>query len=96
MIIVSQDKRKIVNFDNLFNIDYYKIDGNFEIDANTENDSVCLGHYKTEERAKEVLQEIMKVYKFYNGKTYYVEDVYNLLGDYENGVYEMPVEGEKR
>lgn len=62
MIIVSQDKRKIVNFDNLFNIDYYKIDGNFEIDANTENDSVCLGHYKTEERAKEVLDWIVTCY----------------------------------
>ena len=54
--------------------------------------SNILGKYKTEERAKEVLQEIIKVYKFYNGKTYYVEDVHNLLGDYENGVYEMPTE----
>ena len=36
MIIVSQDKRKIVNFDNIYYIDYYKIDGNYEIDANTD------------------------------------------------------------
>lgn len=90
MIIVSQDKRKIVNFDNLFNIDYYKIDGNFEIDANTEKDSVCLGYYKTEERAKEVLQEIMKKYLdikcFYNSK-------YEVMQAIEQPkVYEMPVE----
>lgn len=82
MIIVSQDKRKIVNFDNLFNIDYYKIDGNFEIDANTENDSVCLGHYKTEERAKEVLQEITKTYfdencEFENGM-YHLQKIYEM------------------
>ena len=90
MIIVSQDKTKIVNFDNLFNIDYYKTDGNFDIDANTENDIVCLGHYKTEERAKEVLQEIMKKYLeikcFYNSK-------YEVMQAIEQPkVYEMPVE----
>ena len=90
MIIVSQDKRKIVNFDNLFNIDYYKIDGNFEIDANTDKDSISLGYYKTEERAKEVLQEIMKRYLeikcFYNSK-------YEVMQAIEQPkVYEMPVE----
>ena len=88
MIIVSQDKSKIVNFDNLFNIDYYKIDGNFEIDANTENDSVCLGHYKTEERAKEVLQEIIKSYRHY--RTAECDGYTNVLE--ETAVFEMPVE----
>ena len=65
MIIVSQDKRKIVNFDNIYYIDYYKIDETYEIDANIDKDkdSISLGYYKTEERAKEVLQEITKAYK---------------------------------
>lgn len=95
MIIVSQDKSKIINFENLEVIgignSLENDDGNFQILIETTSDNeMTIGEYKTEERAKEVLQEIIKGYKFYNGKTYYVEDVHNLLGDYENGVYEMP------
>lgn len=65
MIIVSQDKKQILNFNNIQNIriepygthekgkKIYKIfAGNFE-DYTTK-----LGTYDTEERAKEVLQEI--------------------------------------
>ena len=91
MIIVSQDKRKIVNFDNLFNIDYYKIDGNFEIDANTENDSVCLGHYKTEERAKEVLQEIISRYEYSQRN---LADSNDTSSFNEVFVYKIPLEEE--
>lgn len=64
MIIVSQDKDNIVNFDNMTSI---WIDDNildktnayFEICADDES----LGYYKTEERAKEVLQEIILLFK---------------------------------
>lgn len=64
MIIVSQDKTKIVNFDNIahifiskdsekhFLIKYGKMTGTSEL----------LGVYSTEERAKEVLQEIITTY----------------------------------
>ena len=64
MIIVSQDKRKIVNFDNIahifiskdsekhFLIEYGKMTGTSEL----------LGVYSTEEKAKEVLQEIILTY----------------------------------
>ncbi len=91
MIIVSQDKKNIYNFDNVKSID---IVGNeiYISDDILSDMGTRIANYKTEERAKEVLQEIIKVYKFYNGKIYYVDDVHNLLGDYENGVYEMPVE----
>lgn len=95
MIILSQDKSKIANFDNIvqiyitsaedenvWEIRYESVDSLYE----------TLGEYKTEERAKEVLQEIIKVYKFYKGKIYYVEDEKKLLGKYEYGVYEMPIE----
>ena len=94
MITVSQDKTTIVNFDNIahifiskdsekhYLIEYGKMNGSSEL----------LGIYVTEERAKEVLQEIIKVYKFYNGKIYYVEDEKKLLGKYEYGVYEIPKE----
>lgn len=73
MIIVSQDKCTIVNFNNIQNIriepygthikgkKIYKIfAGNFEGYA-TE-----LGTYDTEERAKEVLQEIVRYYAVAN------------------------------
>ena len=61
MIIVSQDKNKIVNFDNIahifiskdsekhYLIEYGKMNGSSEL----------LGIYATEERAKEVLKEIL-------------------------------------
>lgn len=90
MIIVSQDKCTIVNFNNIQNIriepygthikgkKIYKIfAGNFEGYA-TE-----LGTYDTEERAKEVLQEIVSKYKttLYNSKTN--ETVVNVPKVYE-------------
>ena len=96
MIIVSQDKRMIINFDNIVGIIIRKnTDENiYQIQCKSGNEASkrILGKYPIEERAKEVLQEIIKVYKFYNGKTYYVEDRNSLLGDYENGVYVMPAE----
>ena len=93
MIIVNQNKCTIVNFNNIQNIriepygthikgkKIYKIfAGNFEGYA-TE-----LGTYDTEERAKEVLQEIVSKYKttLYNSKTN--ETVVNIPK-----VYEMPI-----
>lgn len=73
MIIVNQDKDIIFNFEN---IDIIEIenpseedddddddDGMFEILAITTSDNkFLLGEYKTEERAKEVLQEIMSAF----------------------------------
>lgn len=66
MIIVSQDKTEIINFENLTEIyinrndeeEYYYL----------RSESVCglyedLGKYSTEERAKEVLQEIITRHK---------------------------------
>lgn len=69
MIIVSQNKKEIVNFNNViqilitycaeddtgFFIRYKDTDGMFD----------DLGEYKTEERAKEVLQEIVSHYYNY-------------------------------
>ena len=67
MIIVGQDKDIILNFENLDMIlvgnplDTDK--GEFQIIANTISDNeVRLGCYKTESRAKEVLQEIILTY----------------------------------
>ncbi len=92
MIIVSQDKCTIVNFSNIQNIriepygthikgkKIYKIfTGNFE-GYTTE-----LGKYETEERAKEVLQEITRQYEnsmWKLGKT--------ILSFQDEFVYRMP------
>lgn len=63
MIIVSQDKKELVKADRMENI-WINIDfeGRFTIEA-TANTNTTLGHYKTEERAKEVLQEIITRYE---------------------------------
>ena len=89
MIIVSQDKEEIINFDNMTRV-YITFDEDDDyVCIRTETvDSLYedLGYYKTEERAKEVLQEIISKYKttLYNSKTY--ETVVNVPK-----VYEMPI-----
>ena len=62
MIIVSQDKKEIVNFDNIENIWINtESEGRFTIEATADTNST-LGYYESEERAKEVLQEIITAY----------------------------------
>ena len=68
MIIVSQDKEEIINFDNMTRV-YITFDEDDDyVCIRTETvDSLYedLGYYKTEARAKEVLQEIINKYKEY-------------------------------
>lgn len=88
MIIVSQDKDNVINYDNVTSL---WIDDNVLDKTNTtfyiNADEDFLGEYKTEERAKEVLQEIVSKYKatLYNSKTN--ETVVNIPK-----VFEMPAE----
>lgn len=93
MIIVSQDRDNIINFDKIKNI---WIDDNILDKTNTDfeicADGESLGHYKTEEKAKEVLQEIQERYEH----TQYLK-CFNRINDlYEVGIkdfaYEMPEE----
>lgn len=70
MIIVSQDKTEIINFDNVINIsiadceeDGYLISAGFIVGR--DDNYRDLGYYKSEERAKEVLQEIVREYSGY-------------------------------
>jgi len=68
IIIVSQDKYNILNFDNTVNIGVEEIttlSDIVQISAQTNGNTVILGKYKTEKRAKEVLQEIIKKYTSY-------------------------------
>lgn len=89
MIIVNQNKSEIVNFDRINYIQVSKIDKKSKsvIEINYgDMDWKIVAEYKTEERAKEVLQEIVSKYKvtLYNPKTN--ETVVNVPK-----VYEMPI-----
>ena len=89
MIIVSQDKTKIVNFDNLIQI-YITQDeeetANFIRYESVDSLYEDLGEYKTEERAKEVLQEIIKSYRDY--RTGECDGYTNVLQ--ETAVFDIP------
>lgn len=74
MIIVSQDKMEIFNFEEIFRLyvdnwsnEEFATEPNcFCIKAEKSSDNmICayLGEYETEERAKEVLQEIWEFYE---------------------------------
>lgn len=87
MIIVSQDKDLIINFDNVTVIGITQ-NNSKEIDSITvDKKEQYLGTYETEERAKEVLQEIVKKYKdvIVNFNT-------GTVICHEQMVYEMPEE----
>lgn len=70
MIIVSQDKTEIVNFNNIESVWISKEEeGIFSIEA-TADTNASLGEYATEERAKEVLEEIVERYTNWNNLVY--------------------------
>lgn len=86
MIIVSQNKALIVNFDNVNFIDVDIEDDEFVVEINYGNsDWENIGWYKTEERAKEVLQEIVGKYRQWNKDS---NDAVTIIPK----VYEMPKE----
>ena len=102
MIIVSQDKKEIINFDNLVSI--YVIES-YEAKekgvkkyniyfATTDEINFVIGTYETEERAKEVLIGIMQSYL--DSENYkYVNQLMTAqeLDRLQDGlVYEMPKE----
>lgn len=57
MIIVSQDKKSIYNFDNIKSIDIVENEI-YITDDILMDEGAKIGEYETEERAKEVLEEI--------------------------------------
>ena len=101
MIIVSQDKTKIVNFDNLTQIYITQDEEETATFIRDEEETATfiryetvdslyddLGEYKTEERAKEVLQEIIKSYRDY--RTAECDGYTNVLE--KTAVFEIPKE----
>lgn len=91
MIIISQDKAEIINFNNIESIWICSDEeGIFTIEA-TADTNTSLGKYKTEERAKEVLQEITNTFSAValNG-TY--DEIDLILKAKSMARYEMPKE----
>ena len=89
MIIVNQEKR-ILNYDNIVDID--KTFGNEKdvsiIATTINNNDIVLGEYDTEERADEVLEEIVEQYE-------HEEDCKcdrSYLATLDNFTYKMPKE----
>ena len=78
MIIVSQDRKFMINFYNVHSIvvDNDRNYENYFINFVVSSGDGTLGTYKTEERADEILQEIIERYRVIN----------------TNSVYEMPEE----
>lgn len=92
MIIVSQDKKAIHNFDNLTQIYITQDEEKTAYYIRIETvDSLYddLGEYKTEERAKEILREIINLYEV--AKRYEVSSNNGITILLDNKfVYEMP------
>lgn len=65
MIIVSQDKVANINYNNIEATYLLKKDDKIEINMRG-NYNYTIGKYKTEERAKEVFQEIIEKYESCN------------------------------
>lgn len=94
MTIVSQDKNMIINFNSIVSTyvikDYVSEEKGYKsynIDfATKEENNFVLATYKTKERAKEVLQEIIKSYRDY--RTAECDGYTNVLQ--ETAVFEMP------
>lgn len=90
MIIVSQDKDAILNFDNVIGIRTAvdvesKKEKLIAIDI-IDGERYCIAKYTTEERAKEVLEEIIKTY------TCWENFKYGIAEGIGTPKYEMPKE----
>ena len=91
MIILNQDKDSLYNFNNVKSIDVL---GNeiYLTDDILADEGTRVAIYKTEERAKEVLQEIIERYEH----TQYIKGFGREIDCYEVGIkdfaYEMPKE----
>lgn len=96
MIIVSQDKKRIVNFDNLTQVYITHCEedntGYFIRFETVDSLYEDLGEYATEERAKEVLQEISSTFaiKGVRDANYQYADIWIKMR--QHAIYEMPKE----
>lgn len=67
MIVLSQDKNKVINLNNVLaiwidNDVLDKTESFFTIEAETDGSNIELGRYNQEKRAREVFQELIETY----------------------------------
>ena len=90
MIIVSQDRKSIYNFENIKSIDI--VDNEIYLTDDILADrGTRIGQYETEERADEVLQEIIKHYNLLKKASVYAMGDSGFIFE-EKFYYEMPKE----
>ena len=96
MLILSQDRRAIVNLDKLKTIELDKFSNYKSIKIFRETDEVeagvcelCIGEYETKKRAKEVLQEIIERYDVLKKNITYAQGDGGFTFN-EHYYYEMP------
>ena len=88
MIIVSQDKKSIYNFDNIKSIDI--LDNEIYIaDDILADEGACIGMYNTEERAQKVLEEIIESLQ---NKSFVEIDSNGITSKIAGTLYRMPQE----
>lgn len=93
MLIVSQTRKKAVNLDNIAHI--FIINNSVEYGRMSGHEANPLGEYETEERAKEVLQEIIDMYKStesFKASANRVSDSVGALAIKKGFVYYMPLQ----
>lgn len=88
MIIVSQDKKSIYNFENIKSIDIVKNEI-YLTDDILADIGTRIGEYKTEERAKEVLEEIIENIQC---KSFIEMNTDGVTSEVTGGIYRMPKE----
>lgn len=93
MLILSQDREIVTNLNGIANIwiGYDEIEKKYEINVTGVGYADgTLGYYETEERAKEVLKEIIKKYEMIQYGKYFKSPMVDLNKDNGAFYYEMP------
>ena len=88
MIIVSQDKKSIYNFDNVKSIDRLRNEI-YITDEILADEGASIAKYNTEERAKEVLEEIIDSLQ---NKSFVEIDSNGITSKIAGALYRMPQE----
>lgn len=87
MLIRSQDKRMIVNFDNICTVSAFPEKDSEDVYVEDGTGSLMVGRYSTKEKAMKVLDMIQKRYKEYETEKIYKDGVFKI------GTFQMPEEG---
>lgn len=94
MIIISQERDTMINFDSTCAIRLYSVSGVTEVFVDTYlNDSDLIATYKTEERAKEVLEELISFYRSADKtEDMYADDAMAQIMMRDKAAFYMPLE----